>query len=404
MRVCLIATELAGHSKSYGGFGMLTRDIAKGLVDRGLEVYVVVCRQPGQKPIVVDEGGFTVISCPLPLYTGITRVRRFKSIFELIDADIYHSEEPSVGTSLAIEAMPHRRHIITFQDPRTIEDRKIDWGIYSKKISKNDVIKFIISYYFSVKKYVKKADALFCQAKYIIPKVMKIYNLHKTPGFLPNPVKIPTERIIKNSNPTVCFIGRWDIRKNPELFFELAKRFPDVKFIAAGACRTDLKRDKMLREKHKNIPNLVMPGWVDNTEKSKILEKSWIMINTSYRECLPVSYIEAVSYQCAILSYENPDNFPDNFGYRAKKVDIEEYSKGLKFLLENNRWKNLGMRGYEYVKSTFEYDKVIDKHIKIYEEVMKLPRKQSIARIIWNYLPESGVKNAIRNFYYAVRY
>jgi len=400
MRVCLIATELAGYSKSYGGFGMLTRDIAKGLADRGLEVYVVVCRQSGQKPIVVDEGGFTGISCPLPLYTGITGVRRFKSIFELIDADIYHSEEPSVGTSLAIEAMPHRKHIITFQDPRTIEDRKIDWGIYSKSW----VIKFMISHYFSVKRHIKKANAFFCQAKYIIPKVVKIYNLKRIPKFLPNPIKLPTEPIIKSLQPTVCFLGRWDVRKNPELFLELAKRFPNVKFIAAGASRTNPERDKMLREKYKNIPNLVMPGWVDDTEKSKILEKSWIMINTSYRECLPVSYIEAVGYQCAIISYENPDDFPDNFGYRAKKVNIDEYSKGLRFLLENNRWKDLGMRGYEYVKSTFEYNKVIDKHIKFYEEVMELPKKHSVARIIWKCLPESRIKDAIRNFYYAVRY
>jgi len=399
MRVCLIATELDGYSKSWGGFGVLTRDIAKGLADRDLEVYVVVCRQPGQKPIEVDKDGFTVISCPLPLYTGIWRVKRFKSIFELIDADIYHSEEPSVGTSLAMESMPHKKHIITFQDPRTIEDWKKQWGVYNKR----QITKFRISYYFSVKKYVKKADALFCQAKYIKPKAMKIYNLHKTTGVLPNPVKIPTERIIKNSNPTVCFIGRWETIKNPELFFELAKRFPNVKFIAAGACRTDSERDKMLREKYKNIPNLTMPRWVNNDEKSKILEKSWIMINTSYKECLPISFIEASSYKCAILSYVNPDNFPEKFGYWVKEVDIDEYSKGLSFLLENNRWKNLGMRGYEYVRNTFEYNKVIDKHIKIYEEVMKLPKKESVAKVVWRRLPESKIKSIIRKLYYITK-
>lgn len=399
MRVCLIATELAGYSKSYGGFGVLTRDIAKGLADRGLEVYVVVCRQPGQKPIEVDKDGFTVVSCPLPLYTGIWRVKRFKSIFELIDADIYHSEEPSVGTSLAMEAMPQKKHIITFQDPRTIEDWKKQWGAYSKR----QIIKFRISYYFSVKKYVKKADALFCQAKYIIPKAMKIYNLHKPPGFLPNPVEIATERIIKDSNPTVCFIGRWDAIKNPELFFELAKHFPNVKFIAAGSCRTDSERDKILREKYKNIPNLIMPGWVNDDEKSRILEKSWIMINTSYKECLPISFIEALSYKCAILSYVNPDNFPEKFGYWAKKVDIEEYSKGLRFLLENDRWKYLGLKGYEYAKNTFEYNKVIDKHISIYEEVMKIPKTKSAAKLIRRGLPGSRIKSIIKSLCHMVK-
>jgi len=399
MRVCLIATELAGYSRSYGGFGVVTRDIAKGLADRGLEVYVVVCRQPGQKPIEVDKDGFTVISCPLPLYTGIGRVKRFKSIFELIDADIYHSEEPSVGTSLAIEAVPHKKHIITFQDPRTIEDRKIDWGTYSKR----QMIKFRMSYYFSVRKHAKKADALFCQAKYVIPKAIKIYGLKRIPGVLPNPVKIPAERIIKDPNPTVCFLGRWDVRKNPELFFELAKGFPNVKFIAAGACRTDPKRDKMLREKYKNVPNLTMPGWIDSNAKAKILGKSWILINTSYRECLPISYIEAASYKCAIISYENPDDFPEKFGYWAKKVDIEEYSKGLRFLLENDRWKYLGLKAYEYVKSTFEYNKVIDKHVSIYEEVMKVPKTKSPAKLIWRGSPGSGIKSTMKKLYHIIK-
>ncbi len=399
MRVCLIATELAGHSKRYGGFGVLTRDIAKGLTERGLEVYVVVCRQHGQKPIVVDKEGFIVVSYPSPLYTGIRRAKRFKSLFELIDADIYHSEEPSVGTSLAIKAMPHKKHIITFQDPRSIKDWKKQWKDYSKM----DVLKFKISYYFSVKKYVKKADALFCQAKYIIPKAMKIYNLRRTPKFLPNPVKIPSKVIKKNAHPTVCFLGRWDKIKNPELFFELAKNFPEVKFIAAGACRSDPQRDRMLREKYKKVKNLKMLGWVNEDEKAKILEESWIMINTSFKESLPISFIEASAYKCAILSYVNPEDFPKNFGYRAEKVDIEEYSKGLRFLLENNRWKILGIRGYEYVKNTFEYSKVIDKHIKIYEEVMKLPKIESVAKKGWKRLPENKIKSMIRRIYHVIK-
>ncbi len=395
MKICLIATELAGYSRTYGGFGVLTRDIAKGLASRGVEVYVVIPRQQDEKPIKMDEHGFTVVTIPISPYTGIYGVKRFKSIFEMIDADIYHSEEPSVGTALAMEAMPRKKHIVTFQDPRTMEERKIDWGSYKGL----QVFKFRASYYFSVKKHIKKADGLFCQAKYIIPKVMKMYSLKTTPGFLPNPVKIPDKPLVKDSYPTVCFLGRWDTRKNPELFFELARQFPHVNFIAAGASLTNPERDRKLREKYGNIPNLVMPGWVNNIEKSKILEKAWIMINTSYRECLPVSYLEASSYQCAIISYENPDDFPEKFGYHAKEVNFDEYARGLKFLLEDNKWKKLGNLGYEYVRSTFEYDKVIDEHIEIYEDVMRLRKKHITVKNIWKRLPESKIKSMIGSFY-----
>ena len=130
-------------------------------------------------------------------------------------------------------------------------------------------------------------------------------------------------------------------------------------------------RDKMLREKYKDISNLVMTGFVSEEEKSRILEKSWILVNTSWRECLPVSYLEACAHKCAILSHENPDDFAKNFGYWAKIGNLEDFEKGLRWLLEEDRWKQLGEKGYEYVKRVHEFDKVIEEHIKVYKEMVK---------------------------------
>ena len=369
MRVCLIATEIFAHG-IYGGFGALTRKIAQGLASKGVEVYVVMPRYPNQKPVEVIDN-FTVISYPGPgHYIGMRESMRYKSIFELIDADIYHSEEPSIGTCLAQKSVPQKKHVVTFQDPRTLEDWKKEWeamGLDKISIMKWE-IKFKISYS-SIKRAVKKADALFSQAWYAIPKAMKIYKLKEPPKFLPNPVEIPKRNINKADEPTVCFLARWDLRKRPEYFFELAKRFPDVKFIAMGKAG-DAERDKLLREKYKNIPNLIMTGFVSEEEKSKILEKSWILINTSWRECLPVAYLEACAHKCAILSHENPDDFAKKFGYHAKVGDLNDFERGLNWLLEEDKWRELGKRGYEYVKEVHEFNKVINEHIKIYEELL----------------------------------
>jgi glycosyltransferase involved in cell wall biosynthesis len=50
----------------------------------------------------------------------------------------------------------------------------------------------------------------------------------------------------KSGDPTVLFLGRLDGEKKPEEFMQLAERFPDVKFIAAGASH-DPEYDRMLR-------------------------------------------------------------------------------------------------------------------------------------------------------------
>jgi hypothetical protein len=90
MRICLIATEFPGIG-AYGGFGMLTHELALGLFKRGLEVYVAMPRKEGQKPIEVIDG-LTVVSYPSGLYNGVRDIRPFAGMYKTLDADIYHSQ------------------------------------------------------------------------------------------------------------------------------------------------------------------------------------------------------------------------------------------------------------------------------------------------------------------------
>jgi len=66
-------------------------------------------------------------------------------------------------------------------------------------------------------------------------------------------VSVPDVEFRKSNEPTVCFLARWDKRKNPEIFFELAKKFPTVKFIAIGKAHNE-KWDTFLRRKYSYLP------------------------------------------------------------------------------------------------------------------------------------------------------
>jgi hypothetical protein len=78
LRVCLIATDLRGFG-AYGGFGVLTHDIAIGLAARGVEVYIAMPRKKGQKPVEMIDG-ITVVSYPSDLYNGLRNVLPFAGI------------------------------------------------------------------------------------------------------------------------------------------------------------------------------------------------------------------------------------------------------------------------------------------------------------------------------------
>jgi glycosyltransferase involved in cell wall biosynthesis len=359
MRICFLVNEIFGWGR-YGGFGSLTRTIGRNLVKKGIEVFVVTKRREGQQSIEKLDG--------MTIFGAQSLLEKLRYC-RLSDAGIYQTEEPYSSTYLAMKATPKKKHIIVFQDPRNKNDYKILAEIdpslscsYPRSLTGEIRVAFED---WLTNRAIKKADALFCQAKYVIPKVMKMYQLEKAPTFLPNPVEISNRQIRKADMPTVCFLARWDPVKRIEIFFELAKKFPSVKFIAPGKAH-DQKRDQYLRKRYSTLPNLEIPGFVSEQKKSEILKRSWIMMNTSLRECLPVAFLEACAHKCAILSCNNPDNFASNFGFY---VQDGNFSIGLKNLLENMRWKEKGERGFKYIKEVHELNKVIDQHINIYNKL-----------------------------------
>lgn len=358
MKICFISVEIFAWDK-YGGFGRATRTIGRELVKRGIEVYAVVPRQKNQKPVEYLDG-IKVLSFPKHL--------PWKSIELLIKtgADIFHSAEPSLATYLALRYMPKSHHIITFRDPRNFNDWKMEFALPS--ISKLQVfLNYLYESNFLVTKAIRNIENLYCSSYYLIEKVINMYSLKKKPLFLPTPVKIRSD-IKKSSKPTVCFLARLDRRKRPELFFDLARKYPDVSFIAIGKSR-DSKWDEFLRNKYSKLPNLEIKGFIDqfcNNEHSEILEKSWIMVNTATREALPNSVLEAAAHKCAILSGVNTDNFASKFGYH---VTNDNFSEGLEYLLSGDNWRLKGELGYQYVKNNFELNSAIEKHLEIYNRL-----------------------------------
>ena len=353
LSVCFVATELFAWGR-YGGFGRCTRTIGSELARRGVRVSAVVPRGSGQRHVEKLDG-MTVLSFPLYRYpfTG--------SLYRRCDADVYHSEEPSWGSQLALAAMPDRRHMTTSQNPKTREDWRLVNRFYPLR-------RRVFNALFDgrLKETVRRMDAVYCQARYIIPKVKELYELREAPGFLPNPIEVPRRSMEKAGEPTVCFLGRFDGKKQPEIFFELARRFPKVRFIALGRAYSEV-RDRRLRHVYASIPNLEMPGFVTEAYKNRILERSWILVNTSIFECLPVSFLEAAAYRCAILSFNNPDGFASEFGFHVTDGDLD---RGLRFLLEGDRWRERGKKGYAYVSEVHELGRVIDQHLAAYEALL----------------------------------
>lgn len=354
----------------YGGYGKLLEILGKHLQSKGVETYVITWQGPGQKR--VEQLGDTIIlsfpfklGFPAPL--NMVSYLRSMPLYKMADADVYHNIDAKIETYIAWKLMPCKKHIIHFQDPYDERDY-LQMSAVDPVYKWNLMAKWrLFATYSTLQRVCKNVSGVYTHALYLIPKIKRLFRLKRPIGFLPNPVEIPRRNLKKSSEPTVCFVGRWDPQKRVELFFELAGSFPEVNFLAVGKGRDEV-RDQVLKRRYSELKNLQMLGFVSDTEKSAVLEKSWVLVNTSVREALPITFLEACAHKTAILSCLNPDNFASNFGIYVKEND---FAAGLKRLLENDLWKKKGENGYNYVCKHHEAESLINKYINLYKILLE---------------------------------
>ncbi len=359
MKICLISVEIFAWGK-YGGFGKATRSIGRELVRRGHEVSAVVPRRQAQRAVETLDG-IRVLGFP-PL-----RPWEAYNLLKSADAEVYHSCEPSTATWLAMRAMPGRKHVVTVRDPRDFGDWSLEFARPS--LSRIQVLhNWLYENNPLVRRTVRRMDAVYATAHDLVPKIRRIYGLSRDPVFLPTPVEVPpaSEKPVR---PTVCYAARLDRRKRPELFLDLAARFPAVRFVVMGKSR-DAGYEASLRRSHAGIPNLEFMGFVDqfgSGEHSRVLAESRVFVNTATREGLPNSFLEAAAHGCAILSHVDPDGFASRFGHR---VERDDFAGGLSRLLEGDRWRELGEAARRHVEETFALPHALDLHEAAYRDVL----------------------------------
>lgn len=368
MRICFVNTEIFAFGY-YGGYGRLNRVIGRELVKRGHEVFVLVMPQAKEQHCVEQLDGMTVLGFPRSLKTFL----RSGDMFRLPGADIYEIWDPyALIAYLVTRATPGCKHIVDIADPWDKNDFKMvarmEPGMKSispKNLAHQLYLQHLRPYL--AQRVINSADALFFEADFLIEKMRRLQKISAECIIMPHAVDINDKPLQKAAKPTVCFLARWDAVKRVERFFELARNFPDVDFIAMGWAH-DKEKDRQFREEGARISNLRMPGFVSEDEKRAILEKSWVMVNTSIHEGLPQAFIESSALRCAILAGVNPDSYTGDFGYCVQDDDFES---GLSWLLENNRWREKGEAGFSHVKATRELNSVVERRIEVYEKILK---------------------------------
>jgi glycosyltransferase involved in cell wall biosynthesis len=371
LRVCLIANQIAAWGK-IGGFGTATRALGAALAVRGVEVTAVVPRRSdgGQRAREsldgIDVRGETAWST---LASG--------RVFREVAADVYHSQEPTVATWWARRSVPEAAHVVTCRDPRGWRDHRVELrhGSWSRRA------RFPVTWLYEVAPWVvaavRAADAVLCPAESLREKIRRLYG--RDARFVPSSVELPAREPEKSAEPLVLFVGRFDRRKRVERFFELAQSMPGVRFVAVGRAH-EAGYDRRLRRRAERITNLELPGAASRFSGPALAswyERSWVLVNTSAREALPYTFLEALAYGVAVLAPFDPDRVASRFG---AVVEGDRFEPALERLLRDDAWRARGREGALWVRGTFSEEASVRRHLELYQEVIAQERGRGIGR------------------------
>jgi glycosyltransferase involved in cell wall biosynthesis len=220
-----------------------------------------------------------------------------------------------------------------------------------------------------VKWAIRRADCVAYAARFLEEKITRMYRPRIPLTFLPNIERVPEAIPQKSDRPTACFVGRFDRRKRPELYIELARSVPEVTFLMVGRAE-DAAWQRQLEEMAAPVDNLKLLGYIDKFEDNEfydVYDSSWVFVNTASREAHPLTFFEAAGRGCAIMSFVNPDDFASEFGYWAKN---EDFSEGMRYLLEDGKWRYQGKRAHEYVRRHYRFDLAAKAHTDLYATLL----------------------------------
>lgn len=106
---------------------------------------------------------------------------------------------------------------------------------------------------------------------------------------------------IENGQKVVIGIGYPFQRKGILDFFEVARKFPDVKFIWFGHLQKMLTQVKILRGIKHRPDNVIMPGYIDNSIIKGAMQYASCLFFPSYEETEGIVVLEALASHCLVL-------------------------------------------------------------------------------------------------------
>ncbi len=308
----------------------------------------------GQNPVEKIDG-IRIVKTFTPkdkakISSYIPNILTIAKMMKAVDADVYYQRTGIYFIPLLFCKVFHKRYIYAIAHDRRVE----------KEYSKTETLKQILLN-FDSRLNLKYANTIIAQTQYQRDKVFENYGKHAV--LIKNSYILNKKTISKSENPSVLWVATMRVWKRPEIFIELAERFPNVNFTMIGGPSEDQDYYQSIISKSERLNNLNFMGFVPLHVIEKYFEKAWIFVNTSEKEGFPNTFLQAWANYTPVVSLSvDPDEIicKNKLGFHSNSFDQMVVDLGT--LLDNPELRNeFGLNGKKYIKKEHDLQVNVEK-------------------------------------------
>jgi glycosyltransferase involved in cell wall biosynthesis len=353
----------AGH---IGGVERQTAMLAKWLAGRGHEVSFITWNEGG--PAVEEIDGVRVVkACRQDAGVPILRffVPRWSSLntaLRIANADLYYQNgAEEVTGQVGIWCRRHRRRFVFSSasdmdcDRRITTDRPLrERLLYRQGLKLADRI---IVQSGGQAERLKVITGLEAQ---VLPMPGEDFSVHCSGG----------PEAGEGSSPLFILVGRISPEKNMEMFVELARTLPGMRFLVVGPRDASESYVASLSARANGVQNLDFFGPADKQQLCTLYRAATALCCTSHYEGFPNTFIEAWSLGLPVVSTVDPDCVISRFGLGAHVAALDEFRERLQELAASPRQREtIAENARAYFLSHHQRDVAMERFERLFLEL-----------------------------------
>ena len=380
MKIAFLTSEFP-HSKmgSSGGIGTSICNLSRGLTQAGHQVFVLVYGQ--SEDAIFVENDITYYRINNIKVKGFSRFLSQKKIEKIINLLIKNNNldlvEAPDWTGITSRIKPNCPVVIRLNGSDT----------YFCHLDKRPV-KFLNK--FHEQRALQNADALLSVSQYTAEVTKQLFSLNRNFKIIPN--SIDTDKFSKDNSlavqeNTILYFGTLIRKKGslelPLIFNEVYKHNKQAKLILIGRDASDILTKNVstweMMQPLFGVEAMQNVSYLGSVSYDKIKEyicTSTVCVFPTFAEALPVSWIEAMAMQKAIVASNigwATEVIDDTVnGFLVHPQDHENYAKKIIQLLENEALRHqFGIEARKKITQKFSIEVVAKQSADFYKKILQ---------------------------------